>query len=75
MTFNFIGRDKRHENGIVHRDLKPANILFDDGGASYISDFGIVKVAEESTLTVITPILVRKRESRLHGEGQQANQV
>ena len=35
-----------HKKGIVHRDLKPGNVLFDDSGDSFISDFGVAKLAD-----------------------------
>ncbi len=34
------------EKGIVHRDIKPDNIMFDEHGASVITDFGIAKAAQ-----------------------------
>jgi serine/threonine-protein kinase len=53
--------DTAHAKNIIHRDLKPANILFDQYGEPYISDFGIVKIAEHGTtltgraMTIGTP--------------------
>lgn len=40
--------DATHAIGIIHRDLKPDNILFDEIDRAYLSDFGIVKLAESS---------------------------
>jgi eukaryotic-like serine/threonine-protein kinase len=41
--------DEAHNKGIIHRDLKPGNILFDHHGHAFLSDFGIVKLAESTT--------------------------
>lgn len=38
--------DSAHSQGIIHRDVKPGNILFDRHGDAYLSDFGIVKLAD-----------------------------
>jgi serine/threonine protein kinase len=40
--------DAAHARGIIHRDLKPANTLFDREDEAFLSDFGIVKVVEDT---------------------------
>lgn len=40
--------NQAHSQGIIHRDLKPGNILFDQYGDSYLGDFGIVKLTQQT---------------------------
>lgn len=42
-----------HRTGYVHCDVKPANIMIHKNGSIYISDFGISRMTEAATVTMV----------------------
>jgi serine/threonine-protein kinase len=43
-----------HGRGVVHRDIKPSNILVRQNGSATVMDFGIAKIAAESSRLTAT---------------------
>jgi len=50
--------DYAHGQGVVHRDIKPSNLLLDLSGRVKVADFGIAKMAGQSTeLTIAGSVM------------------
>ena len=48
-----------HQEGFVHCDIKPGNIMFDESGKVLLSDFGISRMTDAATATMVgvgTPV-------------------
>jgi serine/threonine protein kinase len=40
-----------HDQGLIHRDIKPANILLDSAGNVRLTDFGLARAVDDTSLT------------------------
>jgi serine/threonine-protein kinase len=46
-----------HEKGVIHRDFKPSNVLITSSGDPKITDFGIARLAQTTSLTQAGTVL------------------
>ena len=56
-----------HSKGLIHCDLKPANIMINESGRTLLADFGIARMTDNATTTLVgagTPAYMAPEQAR-----------
>ncbi|MBV8385473.1 MAG: serine/threonine protein kinase, partial [Acidimicrobiia bacterium] len=51
------GLEYAHNHGVTNRDVKPSNVLISGTGHAKVTDFGIAKAPEQSTVETMTGVV------------------
>ena len=65
-----------HNQGLVHCDIKPANIMLDKHGEVRLADFGIARMSDAATATMVgagTPAYMAPEQVRGHDPSPQTD--
>ncbi|MEO1616080.1 MAG: serine/threonine-protein kinase [Planctomycetota bacterium] len=67
-----------HEMGVIHRDIKPSNLMMNLHGKVVVTDFGLAKLQDDSSLTETGDLLGTLRylpPEAIHGKADERGDI